>query len=97
MVGTVIFAIALIKLLATNRNSLKPEVSYCLSQEVVGGLEDFLVKQEEVGEQEREDLVVWLRQVSSIHAPYFHMCHPYSFPPSGADQPVSFPLSTCIS
>ena len=51
MVGTVIFAIAVVKLLATKRNSLKPVVSYCLSQEVVGGLEDFLVKQEEVGEQ----------------------------------------------
>ena len=71
MVGTVIFAIAVVKLLATKRNSLKPVVSYCLSQEVVGGLEDFLVKQEEVGEQEREDLVVWLRQVSSIHAALF--------------------------
>ena len=34
-------------------------------------MEDFLVKQEEVGEQEREDLVVWLRQVSSIHAALF--------------------------
>jgi len=36
--------------------------------EVVGGLEDFLVKQEEVGEQEREDLVVWLRQVCEEEA-----------------------------
>ena len=31
---------------------------------VLGGLEDFLVEQEEVGEREREDLVVWLHQVS---------------------------------
>ena len=30
---------------------------------VLGGLEDFLVDQEEVGEREREDLVVWLHQV----------------------------------
>ena len=32
---------------------------------VLGGLEDFLVEQEEVGEREREDLVVWLHQVSN--------------------------------
>ena len=30
---------------------------------VLGGLEDFLLEQEEVGEREREDLVVWLHQV----------------------------------
>merc|ERR1711936_835141 len=30
---------------------------------MVGGLGDFLLKQEEVGEQEREDLVMWLHQV----------------------------------
>ena len=32
---------------------------------VLGGLEDFLLEQEEVGEREREDLVVWLHQVSN--------------------------------
>ena len=32
---------------------------------MLGGLEDFLVDQEEVGEREREDLVVWLHQVSN--------------------------------
>ena len=37
---------------------------------MVGGLGDFLSKQEEVGEQEREDLVVWLRQVGSIFIPF---------------------------
>ena len=37
---------------------------------MVGGLGDFLVKQEEVAEQEREDLVVWLRQVGSIFIPF---------------------------
>jgi len=35
---------------------------------MVGGLGDFLSKQEEVGEQEREDLVVWLRQVCEEEA-----------------------------
>ena len=34
---------------------------------MVGGLGDFLLKQEEVGEQEREDLVMWLHQVSAIN------------------------------
>ena len=37
---------------------------------MVGGLKDFLSKQEEVGEQEREDLVVWLRQVGSMFIPF---------------------------
>ena len=32
---------------------------------MLGGLEDFLVDQEEVAEREREDLVVWLHQVSN--------------------------------
>ena len=32
---------------------------------VLGGLEDFLVDQEEVGEREREDLVGWLHQVGN--------------------------------
>ena len=32
---------------------------------MLGGLEDFLLEQEEVGEREREDLVDWLHQVSN--------------------------------
>merc|ERR1711953_1317796 len=35
---------------------------------VLGGLENFLVGQEEVGEREREDLVVWLHQVCDEEA-----------------------------
>ena len=43
---------------------------------MVGGLGDFLLKQEEVGEQEREDLVMWLHQVSAINI-HMHLPNPY--------------------
>ena len=43
---------------------------------MVGDLGDFLLKQEEVGEQEREDLVMWLHQVSAINI-HMHQPNPY--------------------
>ena len=42
---------------------------------MVGGLGDFLLKQEEVGEQEREDLVMWLHQVRTKYASAKSLSH----------------------
>ena len=40
---------------------------------MAGGLGDFLLKQKEVGEQEREDLVMWLHQVGAKPLSHIHV------------------------
>ena len=45
---------------------------------MVGDLGDFLLKQEEVGEQEREDLVMWLHQVSAVSTILIQYPYPYA-------------------